>query len=242
MTKSLALLKLTCFTVLLSVSSIVSANAIKPFSADYDLFRQGEKYGQGNRTLAELDNDRYSLQLSSKIEWLIFSDERIEHSEFLYKNNQITPQSYLFDRTGTGKDKQFSINFSEDKNLYISPKPKKSKLPETWSNDWRDEMTLHLQIQQDLIDGKSEFTYQMLSKSGKLREYKMEVIGKEMIATGAGRFEAIKVARIYEKDKKTQLFAWFIPELNYTLSRLWRIKKGVEQYNLVLASYKQTDK
>ena len=237
MIKPLTLLKLTSFGALLAFSSLVSANAIKPFTAQYDLFRQGDKYGQGERKLAELENGRYSLQLSSKIEWLIFSDERTELSEFFYQDDKITPYSYLYDRTGTGKDKQLSINFAEDKKVYVSPKPKKSDLPESWQDNWRDEMTLHLQIQQDLIDGKSKFEYQMLSKTGRLRTYEMEVIGKEIIATGAGRFEAVKVSRIYEEGKQTQLYAWFIPELNYTLSRLWRIKKGVEQYNLVLASY-----
>lgn len=231
----------TLFAVFwLSIFSLESqANAIKPFSASYDLFRQGDKYGEGKRELTQVGNDRYSLELSSNIEWLIFSDARTEISEFYYRDNKITPFSFLYSRTGTGKDKQLSISFSEDKKLYVSPMPKKSTLATTWQPKWRDEMTFHMQVQQDLIDGKTEFEYQVVNKSGKLRQYKMAVIGKELIVTGAGKYEAIKVSRIYEDNQDTKLYAWFIPELNYTLSRLWRMKKGVEQYDLVLASYQQ---
>lgn len=231
------LFKTVLFTSLLSVSSQLLANAIKPFEANYDLFRQGDKYGQGKRVLAELGDGRYSLELSSDIEWLIFSDQRVELSEFYYQNDKITPFSFLYSRTGTGKDKQLSISFAENKKLYVSPRPKKSDLPDTWQDQWRDEMTFHMQVQQDLIDGKTSFQYEVINTRGQLRQYHMEVVGKEMIVTGAGKFEAIKVSRVYEENKQTQLYAWFIPELNYTLSRLWRIKKGVEQYDLVLSSY-----
>lgn len=239
MTKATSLLKALSVTALIAFSTNVFANAIKPFEAGYDLFRQGDKYGEGKRVLTESGDGRYTLELSSHLEWLIFSDDRTELSEFYYQNNKITPHSFLYSRSGTGKDKQLSISFAENKKLYISPRPKKSELPDTWQDDWRDEMTFHMQVQQDLIDGKTEFNYEVVNKSGKLRQYKMEVVGKEIIVTGAGKYEAIKVSRIYEDKKDTKLYAWFIPELNYTLSRLWRIKKGVEQYDLVLASYKE---
>ena len=239
MTKTLSLLKALSVPLLLTFSVNVFANAIKPFQASYDLFRQGDKYGEGQRVLTELGDGRYSLELSSHLEWLIFSDDRTELSEFYYQNNKITPFSFLYSRTGTGKDKQLSISFAENQKLYVSPRPKKAKLPETWQDNWRDEMTFHMQVQQDLMDGKTSFEYEVVNKSGSLRQYKMEVIGKETIVTGAGKYEAIKVSRIYEEGKQTQLYAWFIPELNYTLSRLWRIKKGVEQYDLVLKEYKQ---
>lgn len=239
MTKATSLLKVLSVTALMAFSTNLFANAIKPFEAGYDLFRQGDKYGEGKRTLTEAGDGRYTLELSSHLEWLIFSDDRTELSEFYYQNNKITPFSFLYSRSGTGKDKQLSISFAENKKLYVSPRPKKSQLPDTWKDEWRDEMTFHMQVQQDLIDGKTEFNYEVVTKAGKLRQYKMEVVGKEMIVTGAGKFEAIKVSRIYEDKKDTKLYAWFIPELNYTLSRLWRMKKGVEQYDLVLASYKE---
>lgn len=220
-----------------AVAESKQSNDIKPFVAKYDLFRQGEKYGEGSRELKDNGHGRYSLELSSHIEWLIFSDKRTEYSEFYYKNSNITPINYLFSRTGTGRDKNLSINFESDKRLVISPKSDEER-PTQWQEGWLDEMTLHLQLQQDLIDGNTKFDFNMISKGGSFKNYKMEVIGEELISTGLGRFNAIKVSRIYEDDKFTAQYAWFIPELNYTLARLWRIKKGVEQYDLVIKEYK----
>lgn len=229
---------LSSLTATASFAKAVSDNDIKPFDAKYDLFRQGEKYGEGARVLKANGLDNYSLELSSKIEWLIFSDERTEYSEFIYKDSKITPVNYLFSRTGTGRDKNLSINFESDKSLIISPKSKKGNRPTEWQDGWLDEMTLHLQLQQELIEGKKNFEFNMISKSGNHKTYKMEVIGEELISTGLGRFNAIKVSRIYKDNKFTAQYAWFIPELNYTLARLWRIKKGVEQYDLVIKDYK----
>ena len=40
----------------------------------------------------------------------------------------------------------------------------KSKTPETWEDGWFDELTLHLQVQQDLMKGKKLFEYHIISK------------------------------------------------------------------------------
>lgn len=211
---------------------------VLPFSAEYELFRQGEKYGGGKRILQRLDNNQFSIELSSSLEWLIFSDRRTERSKFKMVDKGIQPIEYYYNRKGTGKDKSLVVNFHDDTSLSMTPTPKKNTLT-NWQSGWLDEMTLHVQLQQELIAGKTQFEYNIISKSGKLRNYKMEVIGQEIITTGLGRFNAIKVARIYEKGKHSVLNAWFIPELNYTLARLWRMKKGVEQYDLVISGYQQ---
>jgi hypothetical protein len=227
---------------LLITSSVATANeqtfVIKPFEAVYDMYRQGNKLGGGKRSLQALGDNKYSLELKSKLEWLIFSDERKEDSRFNFTNGNIVPSEYFYERTGTGKDKELNIKFNPDHSLVIKPNSEKS--PETWEDGWLDEMSLHLQIQTDLIAGKKTFEYTVITNSGKLKVYQFEVIGHELISTGFGRFNSIKVARVYPKDKFYAQHAWFIPELNHTLARLWRMKKGVEQYDLVIKSYEES--
>ncbi len=213
---------------------------VKPFEAVYDMYRQGDKLGSGKRSLTALGDNQYSLSLQSKIEWLIFSDKRLEKSHFSYMNGQIVPSTFLYDRSGTGKDKHLEITFNQDRSLVIKPKAKKSPAPDQWEDGWLDEMSLHIKIQADLIAGKTTFEYTVITTSGKLKVYQFEVIGHELITTGFGRFDAIKVARVYDKKKFYAQHAWFVPELNHTLARLWRMKKGVEQYDLVISSYEET--
>lgn len=229
---SVALL-LTCSITNASEQSFV----IKPFDAVYDMYRQGDKLGSGKRSLKALGNNQFSLSLDSDIEWLIFSDERKEVSRFSYTQGKIIPSFYLYRREGTGKDKELDIMFNLDHSLIIKPKHEES--PDKWQDGWLDEMSLHMQIQADLIDGKTRFEYTVIGNSGKLKDYEFEVIGHELISTGLGRFNATKVARVYPKGKFYAQHAWFIPELNHTLARLWRMKKGVEQYDLVISSYQE---
>jgi hypothetical protein len=244
--------RLTAFifcSVLLFTTSVVKANTplvkaiqpqfvIKPFDAMYDMYRQGDKLGGGKRSLKALGNHTYSLSLESDLEWLIFSDRRKEESTFHHMHGHLTPVSYAYERTGTGRDKELSIKFNPDHTLTIKPKPKKS--PDIWDDGLLDEMSLHVQIQADLIAGKKTFDYNVLTNSGKLKNYQFEIIGHELITVGFGRFDAVKVARVYDKDKFYAQHAWFIPELNYTLARLWRMKKGVEQYDLIIRSYQES--
>lgn len=210
---------------------------IKPFTAIYDMYRQGDKLGQGSRIMTDLGDNNYSIELASDMEWLIFSDRRTELSIFNYQNGQVSPLSYSFKRTGTGPDKDIEITFKQDKSLIIVPEEKEN--PTNWEDGWLDEMTLHIQVQADLMAGKTEFEYTMVSNRGSVRTYNLEVIGHEMISTRLGRFNAIKVAKIYDKRKFYAQHAWFVPELNYTLARMWRMKKGVEQYDLVISQYTQ---
>ena len=210
---------------------------IVSFDAVYDMYRQCDLLGSGKRALTKLDNDKYQLTLESELEWLIFSDNRKEVSTFLMSDTDITPIKYTYDRSGTGSDKSLTIAFEPDNKLTITPRPKKNAAPEQREPNWHDEMSMHMQIQLDLINGKSELNYTIVSNKGELKEYQFEVIGEELISTGMGRFKAVKVARVYENRKFYAQHAWFIPELNYTLARLWRMKKGVEQYDLVIKSY-----
>ena len=237
---------LSCLTVVLSALSSFSSVAeeantksldVVSFDAVYDLYRQGDLLGEGQRELKKLADNQYRLSLDSELEWLIFSDKRKEVSTFNMDKGQISPLSYKYERSGTGKDKSLSVSFLPDNKLSIDPRPKKNAAPEDRDPKWLDEMTMHMQIQLDLLNGKKEFNYTIISSRGEIREYVFEVIGEELISTGMGRFKAIKIARVYEDRKFYAQHAWFIPELNYTLARLWRMKKGVEQYDLVIKSY-----
>ncbi|MBU2881639.1 DUF3108 domain-containing protein [Psychrosphaera sp. B3R10] len=230
-------LLLGLFTTAIAAAELPDDNTIKPFTAIYDMYRQGDKLGQGSRIMTSLGDNNFSIELTSNIEWLIFSDRRSELSIFNYVDGKVSPLSYSYERSGTGSDKELTIEFRQNKDLIVKPEAKES--PDKWEDGWLDEMSLHVQIQADLIAGKTAFEYSLISNRGTLRTYKLEVIGHEIISTGLGRFNAVKVARVYDKQKFYAQHAWFVPELNYTLARMWRMKKGVEQYDLVISQYTQ---
>jgi hypothetical protein len=210
---------------------------LEPFRAVYDMYRQGDRLGSGKRELTFNNDGEYSLLLQSKLKWLIFSDKRFEKTNFTIKSGKVKPIDYYYKRSGTGNDDKIKIEFQKSGTLSVVPKNSKKSAPDEWQEGWQDEMSLHAQIQLDLKNGATLFEYDVVTNSGQLRNYKFEVIGEELISTGLGRFKAIKVARIYENKKFYAQHAWFIADMDYTLARLWRMKKGVEQYDLVIKSY-----
>ena len=66
-----------------------------------------------------------------------------------------------------------------------------------------------------------------------------EVVEKEMISLPIGNVEAIKVKRLYDNDKR-QAIAWFAPEMDYMLVRMWKGEKGMEQFEVQMNSFTVT--
>lgn len=60
-----------------------------------------------------------------------------------------------------------------------------------------------------------------------------------MISLPIGNIEAIKVKRLYDNDKR-QALAWFAPEMDYMLVRMWKGEKGVEQFEVQMKSFTVT--
>jgi len=60
-----------------------------------------------------------------------------------------------------------------------------------------------------------------------------------MISLPIGNVEAIKVKRLYDNDKR-QALAWFAPEMDYMLVRMWKGEKGMEQFEVQMNSFTVT--
>ena len=63
--------------------------------------------------------------------------------------------------------------------------------------------------------------------------------GKGLGRTENGMKEAIKVKRLYDNDKR-QAIAWFAPEMDYMLVRMWKGEKGMEQFEVQMNSFTVT--
>jgi hypothetical protein len=59
------------------------------------------------------------------------------------------------------------------------------------------------------------------------------VVDHETLVLPYGTVKTIKVERIYENSER-QTIAWFAPELDYALVRIWKGKSGVEQFDIQL--------
>ncbi len=208
-----------------------TAPALKPFSAEYEVFRSGEKHGSAKRYLKVTDNG-YELGYHSNISWLIFDDEREERSLFTVENGQIRSNHYLMKRSGSGTNRHYELTLDRlQKTLKVGKKQKLQQIE--WNDNWLDSLSYHSQIVLDIQAGKTDFVYQVLNRDGNSREYKYKVTTEELLSLPFGKIKALRIER-YGQSPDKQVFAWVAPELDYMLVRLWQAEDNVEQFDVQL--------
>lgn len=202
----------------------------QPFNARYDAFRSGKKLGSARRYLKE-NATGYELGYSSDVSYLVFSDKRSETSWFVVQENQILPERYLMQRTGTGKDRHYEVTLNrETKEVFITKQHQLKAIQ--WNPEWLDALNYQMQLIFDLRAGKQEFHYQVLNRDGNERNYHYKVVKKELLLLPYGQLNTLKIVR---EDKEKIVQAWIAPELDYQLVRLWQSEGEVEQFDIQLA-------
>ncbi|MDU0354953.1 DUF3108 domain-containing protein [Paraglaciecola aquimarina] len=154
-------------------------------------------------------------------------------STFAYKNGQIIPNIYHYERTGTGADKKISIEFV-DSEIKIN-----NGAPIIWDGQF-DNQLYRLDTQLKLAAGQKTFSYDLINSRGELRHYDLRVLGTETVDLPYGEIQGVKV-KLDRKNSSRETLAWFAPELNYQLVKLQQFKDGDEQGEIRLKSFQLLD-
>ncbi|WP_247664655.1 DUF3108 domain-containing protein [Pseudoalteromonas sp. MMG010] len=214
------------------------AGELTQYEANYDILRKGERHGEATRELKKLAENNYELTYHSNIEWMIFSDSRQETSQFTFTEGKVSPYHYSMLRTGTGPDKDYDIKFDVE-NKKVTSSTSEYPLKCEWTDEFQDAISYQVQVREGLKAGETNFSFPLVDKKGNRRDYNFEVIGTEMISLPIGNIDAVKVRRLYDNDKR-QAIAWFAPEMDYMLVRMWKGEKGVEQFEVQMNSFTVT--
>ncbi len=209
----------------------LSHSSIKPFKAEYSAHRFGKKLGYATLELMPAADGLFRLDYYSKVSVFFLSDKRSETSIFSIKNQNITPKTYIYKRTGTGSKKNIGIEFLADtQQIRINQSD-----PISWQGQL-DNQLYRLDAQLQLAQGKTEFAYDIINSRGQLRHYKVKVVGKERLSLPYGELESIKL-RLERENTSRETLAWFAPSLNYQLVKLQQFKDGDEQGEIRLKSF-----
>lgn len=209
---------------------------IPAFTANYTLLHKGDPVGSAVRELVYQDSNKASYHYHTDIKWLIFSDKRSETSNLIVDNYQVTPMHYRYDREGTGRDKSYEWHYD-----FANKKAKNLKKDKLISLDvvegLQDKLSYHLQHRLTLINNPKQkrFSYPVISTSGSIKDYVYQYDGEEELMLPYGLVKTIRLKREVT-EKKRVTYAWFAPELNYLLVKLYQVKAGAEQFEAQLAS------
>jgi len=217
-------------------SNITTKPVVTPFTAEYSIIRKSDEIGKGIRKLEKLANNTYKYSYETDLEWLIFDDKRTEQSIIKLSNNKVIPIHYTYNREGTGRDKYYEWTYDITNNAAKNIKKNKDVAIE-FPENIQDSLSYHLQHRINLIQNPTQkhFVYPVVKSSGKTRNYVYEYDGEEEVMLPYGLVKTIKLKReIVEKKRIT--YAWFAPELDYLLVKLYQIKGDVEQFEAQLIS------
>ena len=207
----------------------VAAEPVKPFSATYEASYSGVPITAVRELVAI---DEHTVKITSEAtSWL---GDIKETSTFEIKQEQLEPLAYEYARTGLGKNKSLKVEFDPASNTIKSDNNGEKKT-QTETKPVFDPLTYQLQLQSDLADNKSIFSYQ-IADGKRIKQYDFTLIGNEIITTPIGQLKTTRVERVKaNSDKKTII--WFADDWDYLIVKIDRIEDGKEySINLVKAT------
>ncbi|MGV6807655.1 MAG: DUF3108 domain-containing protein [bacterium] len=138
---------------------------------------------------------------------------------------------FVYDRSIFGKKKKESLEFDQQGKIVKYHSPNKTREHEM-DRAYHNPVSYVYQLRQDVAAGDTAMSYSVIFR-GKSKCYKFEVEGIEMVETGAGAIEAVKVRQIRDKDPDRETIYWFAPALGYALAQLKKQEDG-EDYRITL--------
>ncbi|WP_114325958.1 DUF3108 domain-containing protein [Candidatus Colwellia aromaticivorans] len=233
----LTILSLTCFSSLAATDKQIENQQVLPeFSAKYTVLHKSDPIGSATRELSYQANGSVNYHYKTHIEWLIFSQTRSETSILTIDNNKVSPQHYIYTREGTGSDKRYEWRYDAAKGKAKDIERKREHQVD-FSNNLQDKLSYHLQHRLNLIINaqQTRYIYPVINTSGSIKDYIYQYDGEEELILPYGLIKTIRLKReVKEKDRIT--FAWFAPELDYLLVKLYQTKAGAEQFEAQLSS------
>lgn len=221
-------LRTSAFIILAAFSSLATAaDAPKTFDNEYKAKLYGFNITVTNRLTKTADNQYDLLFKADSVIGNITEQSKMQWSS---EQQTISPLHYSYSRRGLSKDRTAELSF-DWKNKSVTNNVQKTSWQMDIAQKVQDKLSYQIQMQQDLLNGKKDFTYQ-IADGGRLKEYKFTVVGEEMLDTPLGKVNTLKVKRSREKDERVT-YAWLAKDWNYLLVRLQQEEKG-EAYTIYI--------
>lgn len=220
-----------------------SKHPLPAFTAQYNILHKSDVVGNAVRQLSYQGDGKINYHYQTKVKWLIFSQKRSETSILSIDGNQVTPHHYTYRREGTGKDKHYEWLYNAKNNTAQDLGRNRNIAPLNFSGNLQDKLSYHLQHRLNLIANASQpqYVYKVVNTSGTIADHVYQYDGEEELMLPYGLIKTVRFKREV-KQKKRITYAWFAPELDYILVKLYQIKSGNSQFEAQLSSLEINEK
>ncbi len=215
MTKSIFLLA-TMATLGLASSAMAT---IAPFNATYNFSAEGKYNGTATRKLTQIGN-QYRYDVNANVSKLASANQT---ATFFDQNGSVVPVSSSTNYKILGVGRTTLLNFSPTKKQLISNYKGKNKviaMPQTAYDD----LSLEVQMREDLKAGKFRGTYLMADRDT-IDSVPFTKSAMTKITVPAGTFDVVRIDRVHS-DKNRQTSFWLAPKLDYLPVKVQQIDDG----------------
>lgn len=219
------MLKTFGYILLFCLASVATASDIPDFSANYLVKLNGIQAGELKRSLSTEDTGlrRFKSVSQAKGVFSFFKPDIIEETS-LWKldNDRVQPQYYRYQRSGGDKEKMLSMAFDWANNQ-VSIDDKKHPWTLELETGVLDKLVYQISLMRDLDRGIQQVDYR-IADGGRLKTYKIRVLGEETITTPLGDIDTLKLNRERDDDSERETTLWCAPALNYLPVKLEHVE------------------
>lgn len=225
------LLSSTALLLLVAGNSLIAGaeqTRLPEFDAYYDVYRSGMKVARMQRSLAYQPDGVLLLRSETNVTGIatMFRKDRIiEQSIWQYSNGRIIPQQYLYEHTGTSKERNVTVEF-DWKNKLITNLINGSPWRMPATEGILDKLVYQYSIMLDMQAGKQNLRY-IVADGGTEKIYQFEKLGEEVLDTPLGKLNTIKMKR-HRPDSDRESVFWSAPEVGYLPVKLENTDDGVK--------------
>ncbi len=205
--------------VSMTIPTLASAKTIQPSSAEYS-FKVEDKYnGTATRTLKK-SGDTWNYDVKARVAGIASASQS---STFVINGNNVTPSkaSTTYKLLGVGRTHNLSFNSAGKK---VSSTYKGKTTTSNMTQQAFDDLSLEVQIRQDLLNGKFSGNYYMAKKDS-VEKTPFKKSGTTKITVPAGTFDTVRVDRIHDDNSRSTSF-WLAPSLEYLPVKVSQVNDG----------------
>ncbi len=147
----------------------------------------------------------------------------VQSSTFTIIGNNVTPTQASTTYKLLGMGRTHKLNFNP-RNKKVTSNYKGKTTTMDMAQQAFDDLSLEVQIRQDLLNGKFSGNYYM-AKKDKIEKTPFKKSGNTKVTVPAGTFDTVRVDRIHDDNSRSTSF-WLAPSLNYLPVKVSQINDG----------------
>ena len=203
----------------MTAPTLASAKSVEPSSANYSFTIEDKYKGTATRTLNKSGNT-WKYNVNARVAGVATA---AQNSTFTINGNNVVPAqaSTTYKLLGVGRTHKLDFNPSSKK-VVSNYRGKSTTL--NMAQQAFDDLSLEVQIRQDLLNGKFSGNYYM-AKKDKIEKTPFKKSGNTKITVPAGTFDTVRVDRVHDDNSRSTSF-WLAPSLDYLPVKVSQINDG----------------